>query len=107
MSYSEQVHLLILVSDRLTLSVFIASQFELVAILQRLAEHFMAAAMSICQDRAFDAVCVTVMGCMAAIADCVVRKLAYDHPSEVRKRRTFFSFFSTIFALQMLLIRTL
>lgn len=66
----------------------IASQFELMAILQRLAEHFMASAMSIGQDRAFDAVCVTVMGCMAAIADCVVTKLAYDHPSEVSQRKT-------------------
>lgn len=56
-------------------------------VLQRLSEHFIAAAMSICQDRAFDAVCVTVLGCMAALADCVVRKLAYDHPSEVNAFR--------------------
>ena len=58
-------------------------QMELVTTLRRLTQHFIAAAMSQQQSRSLDAVCVTVCGCMAAIADAVLRRRAYDLPSEV------------------------
>jgi hypothetical protein len=58
-------------------------QVELLLTLGRLAETFAAAAMSIQHNRSFDAVCVVVPGCIAAIADAVIRRLATDRPSEV------------------------
>jgi hypothetical protein len=57
-------------------------QVELLLCLQRLAEHFMAAAFSLQQSRAFDGVVIVVAGCLAALADVVVRKRAYNEPSE-------------------------
>jgi hypothetical protein len=56
-------------------------QESLLSTLHRLIEHFAAAAMSIPQTRAFDAVCCVVPGCIAAIADSVLRRAAVDHPS--------------------------
>ena len=44
--------------------------------LQRLIEHFAAAAMSIQQSRPFDAVCIVVPGCICAISDAIMRKIA-------------------------------
>lgn len=48
-------------------------QVELMLTLQRLSENFAAAAMSIQQSRPFDAVCIVVPGCIAALADALVR----------------------------------
>jgi len=58
-------------------------QVELLITLQRIAEHFASAAMSIQQSRPFDSVCITVSGCIAAIADAIMRKVATDEPSEM------------------------
>jgi hypothetical protein len=58
-------------------------QVELLITLQRLIEHFSAAAMSIQQSRPFDGVCIVVPGCICAIADALVRRIATDEPSEV------------------------
>jgi hypothetical protein len=46
-------------------------------------EHFAAAVMSIQQSRPFDGVCIIVPGCITAIADAIIRRLAQNHPSEV------------------------
>lgn len=54
---------------------------ELLLCLQRLAEHFMAAAMSLVQSRPFDATCIIVSGCLAALADAIMRQIATDEPS--------------------------
>lgn len=51
-------------------------------VIQRIAEHFGAAAFSIQQSRPFDGVCIVVSGCLAALADAIVRKLAIDEPAE-------------------------
>jgi hypothetical protein len=56
-------------------------QESLMSTLHRLMEHFAAAAISIPQNRAFDAVCCIVPGVIAAIADSVMRRAATDHPS--------------------------
>ena len=58
-------------------------QVELMEILQRITEHFAAAALSIQLSRPFDAVCIVVTGCLAAVADSIVRKRAIDQPAEV------------------------
>jgi hypothetical protein len=58
-------------------------QESLMSTLHRLVEHFIAAAISIPQSRAFDAVCCVVPGCIAAIADAIMRRAATDHPSAV------------------------
>jgi hypothetical protein len=39
--------------------------------------------MSIQQSRSFDGVCIIVPGCIAAVADAIIRRLATNHPSEV------------------------
>ena len=52
--------------------------------LQRLSELFVSSALSIQQSRSFDAVSITVLGCVAAVADAVLRRLAVDEPSLVR-----------------------
>jgi len=59
-----------------------ALQVEVLMTLQRLMEHFAAAAFSIQQCRPLDAVCIIVPGCITAIADCVMRQVAHDTPSE-------------------------
>ena len=67
----------------LTLRYLPCLQVEILLTLQRLTEQFAAAAMSIQQSRPFDAVCIIVPGCIAAVADAVIRKLAIDEPSEM------------------------
>jgi hypothetical protein len=57
-------------------------QVELLLCLQRLGDHFSAAAMSIQHSRAFDAVCMVVPGLIAALADSILRRLATDRPSK-------------------------
>ena len=59
-----------------------ALQVELLT-LQRVIEHFVAATMSIQQSKSFDGTCVIVSGCIAAISDAVIRKVATDEPSEI------------------------
>lgn len=58
-------------------------QLDIMMALQRITEHFSAAAMSSHMSKPFDVVCVTVLGCITALADAVLRKLALDGPSEV------------------------
>lgn len=58
-------------------------QVELLMTLRLLIEHFAAAAMSIQQSRPFDGVCIVVPGCIAAISDAIMRKIAINEPSEV------------------------
>jgi hypothetical protein len=58
-------------------------QVELLLCLQRIIEHFAAAAMSIHQCRPFDAVCIVIPGAIAAISDAIMRQLAVDEPSDV------------------------
>lgn len=57
-------------------------QVELLLTLQRITEHFTAACLSIQQSRPFDAVCIIVTGCLTALADAIMRKIAIDEPSE-------------------------
>jgi hypothetical protein len=49
--------------------------------LQRITEHFASSALSIQQSRAFDAKCIIVTGCLTAVADAIVRRIAIDEPS--------------------------
>lgn len=58
-------------------------QVELLSVLQRIMEHFAAAAFSLQQSRPFDAVCIIVPGVICAISDAVLRRRATNHPSEV------------------------
>lgn len=57
-------------------------QVELLLSLQRITEHFVAAVLSIQQARPFDAVCIIVTGCLCALSDAIMRKIAIDEPSE-------------------------
>ena len=57
-------------------------QVEMMLCLQRITEHFAAAALSIQQSRSFDGVCILVLGCLAALADAIMHLLATDEPSE-------------------------
>lgn len=50
--------------------------------LQRISEHFAAAVFSIQQSRPFDAVCLITSGCICALSDAIMRKIAIDEPSE-------------------------
>ena len=59
-----------------------AMQVELLQILKRIMEHFYWSSMSICQSRPFDAACIILPGCIAAIADSML-VATFDHPSEV------------------------
>lgn len=52
-------------------------------LLQRIIEHFAAAAFSLQATRSFDAVKIIVPAVIASIADVVMRKKATDIPSEV------------------------
>ena len=58
-------------------------QVEAMLCLKRVMEQFAAAAMSLQHSRAFDAVCTVVPGCINAIADALLRRLAVDRPSEL------------------------
>ena len=59
-----------------------ADQLKLMQILQRLAEHLTAAALSIKQSKEVDAVAIVVAGCICAVADSIMRRRAVDQPSE-------------------------
>lgn len=58
-------------------------QTELMQTLCRVAEHFVAAGMSLQHTRENDAVLVVVSGAIAAVSDAVMRRRAVDQPSEV------------------------
>jgi hypothetical protein len=51
--------------------------------LQRLTEHLISAFFSIQAARSFDSSTIVTLGCIAAISDAVMRKVAITHPSEV------------------------
>ena len=56
-------------------------QLELLLLLGRLSEHFMAAAFSTLTSKSLDAVKLVVMGAMCAAADYVLRQRAVDRTS--------------------------
>ncbi|KAH9261268.1 hypothetical protein BASA81_000972 [Batrachochytrium salamandrivorans] len=57
-------------------------QVELLLVLQRLVEHFVASVFSIQQDRPFDGVGIVTLGCITALSDAIMRRRAVDLPSE-------------------------
>lgn len=57
-------------------------QVELLLVLQRVVEHFVASVFSIQQDRPFDGVSIVTLGCITALADAIMRRRAVDLPSE-------------------------
>ena len=57
-------------------------QVELLMVLQRIMEHFTASVLSLHPSKDLDAVRIIVPGCVCAIADAVIRRRAYDQPSE-------------------------
>ena len=57
-------------------------QVELLMVLQRIMEHFTAAVLSMQASKALDGVRVVIPGCVCAISDAVIRRRAYDQPSE-------------------------
>jgi len=60
-----------------------AQQLELLLLLQRICEHFAAAAFSLDHTMSFDAVRMVVPAAIACVADVVMRQLATDKPSRV------------------------
>eukprot|EP00966_Prymnesium_polylepis_P092440 2139850-Prymnesium_polylepis.1 len=58
-------------------------QLSLLILLQRIIEHFASSALSLNHTRSMDAVRMVVPAVVAAIADCVMRQLATNIPSEV------------------------
>jgi hypothetical protein len=60
-----------------------ALQLDILILLQRIMEHFASSSLSLRPTRPFDAVRIIVPGCIASIADAVMRKKATDIPSEV------------------------
>lgn len=50
--------------------------------IQSLTEEYTAACLSMAQTRAYDGIRLIVLGCMSAVADCIMRKSAIDNPSE-------------------------
>lgn len=63
---------------------FILTLLDILILLQRIIEHFAAAAFALQANRSFDAVKIIVPSVIASIADVVMRKKATDIPSEVR-----------------------
>jgi hypothetical protein len=59
-------------------------------LLQRIIEHFAAAAFALQANRSFDAVKIIIPSVIASIADVVMRKKATDIPSEVKPPKYFF-----------------
>ena len=57
-------------------------QIEMMLTLERIAEHFCAATMSIRPCKELDAAAIIVNGCIVAVADAIMRRRATDHPSE-------------------------
>lgn len=62
------------------------TQQDILILLQRIIEHFAAAAFALQANRSFDAVKIIVPSVIACIADVVMRKKATDIPSEVFRR---------------------
>lgn len=60
-----------------------ALQLDILLLLQRISEHFASSSCSLQVSRNFDAVRIVVAGAIAALADCMIRKIATDIPSEV------------------------
>ena len=58
-------------------------QLGLLLLLQRIAEHFAASALSVDHTHSLDGVRMVVAACIACIADCVMRQIATDKPSRV------------------------
>ena len=58
-------------------------QLSLLILLQRTIEHFASSALSLNHTRSLDAVRMVVPTCVATIADCVLRQLATNIPSEL------------------------
>jgi hypothetical protein len=57
------------------------TQGDILRSIRMLSRHFAAASMSLTTTNAFDAARTLTFGCMAAIADAVLRVAAYDAPS--------------------------
>ena len=68
-----------------------ADQLDLLILLQRLSQHFTAAAFSLDHTRSMDGVRIVVPTCMAAVADCVLRQMAIDLPSDASRHLRGFS----------------
>ncbi len=66
-----------------TSTMLYAEQLDLMLLLSRIMEHFVAAAFSVDHTRAMDAVRMVVPACIAAVADVIMRHFASDFPSEV------------------------
>ena len=66
-----------------TATMLYAEQLDLMLLLARIMEHFVAAAFSVNHTRSMDAVRMVVPACIAAIADVIMRHEASDFPSEV------------------------
>lgn len=60
-----------------------AVQLDVMILLQRIIEHFVAAVFSLHSTKALDALKLVIPACIAAIADVVMRKEATDIPSEL------------------------
>ena len=60
-----------------------AQQMDAMLLLQRLVEHFAASVFGVDHTRSLDAVRMVVPACIAAVADCIMRQIAVDLPSEV------------------------
>ena len=60
-----------------------AQQLDAMLLLQRLVEHFAASVFGVDHTRSLDAVRMVVPACIAAVADCIMRQIAADLPSEV------------------------
>ena len=58
-------------------------QLGILLMLKRITEHFAASALSLDHTRSLDAVRIVVSGCIAAVADVVMRQIATDKPSRV------------------------
>jgi hypothetical protein len=57
-------------------------QVEALIVLQRITEHFMAAVLSQHPCKELDAIRMIVPGCLCALSDAIIRRRAYDQPSE-------------------------
>jgi len=63
--------------------VLYAQQLDITLLLKRLMEHFAASVYAIRATKEFDAVKIVVSAAMTTLADCLLRKIATDIPSEV------------------------
>jgi len=58
-------------------------QLDVLILCQRIMEHFVASVLSLKNNRPLDAVRIIIPGCITAIADAMMRKVATDDPSEL------------------------